>query len=281
MTLGSDGSCRSSMARPGGHSLRGRGVACARRGARRNGRRARRSAEVQRAGDATWSPLAVGDPVLLGDQLRTPADAKLLIVMREESALTLGPGSQLVITEQVLAPAAVVALPAPARHHQGGRHGALRRAASALRGGDAYRDRRRARHQLHRRVRLEAGGDPGGRHREHHPRTWSARVRRAPARSTSGPVMATRVRRGSRPMRPAALPEAAVRSAQGRHRAHGRGGGCRGDAAIDWTRAGPSAEASVPSRPRSGPSISRLQAARAEAAAPAAAHRSRPVRAGT
>ena len=109
--------------------------------------------EVQRAGDATWSPLAVGDPVQLGDQLRTPADGKLLIVMRENSALTLGPGSQLVITEQVLAPAASSRFQLLLGYHQSGRHGALRRAASALRSRDAYGDRRRAWHELHRRVR--------------------------------------------------------------------------------------------------------------------------------
>lgn len=64
-------------------------------------------AEVQRAGETTWTPIAVGDGVLLGDQLRTLPDGRLRIVLREDSSLTLAPGSQLVVTEQVLAPATV------------------------------------------------------------------------------------------------------------------------------------------------------------------------------
>jgi hypothetical protein len=64
-------------------------------------------AEVQHAGEAAWGPLAIGTPVLLGDHLRTLADGKLRVVLREDSALTLGPGSQLAITEQVVAPATV------------------------------------------------------------------------------------------------------------------------------------------------------------------------------
>src|SRR5262249_39649655 len=54
-----------------------------------------------------WSPLAQGDPILLGDQLRTRPDSKLRVTLREDSVLTLAPGSQLSVTEQVVAPAAV------------------------------------------------------------------------------------------------------------------------------------------------------------------------------
>ncbi len=63
--------------------------------------------EVQRQGETAWSPLRVGDGVRVGDQLRTLADGRMRIVLREESSLTLAPGSQLVITEQMLAPATV------------------------------------------------------------------------------------------------------------------------------------------------------------------------------
>src|SRR5262245_57602594 len=64
-------------------------------------------AEVLHAGASAWTPLAAGDPVLLGDQLRTRPDAKVRITLREDSVLTLAPGSQLEVTEQVVAPAAV------------------------------------------------------------------------------------------------------------------------------------------------------------------------------
>jgi hypothetical protein len=49
----------------------------------------------------------VGDPVLLGDQVRTPANGKVRLVLREDSALHLAPSSQLVIDEQLLAPTTV------------------------------------------------------------------------------------------------------------------------------------------------------------------------------
>src|SRR5262245_45861153 len=62
-------------------------------------------AEVLHAGASAWTPLAVGDPILLGDQLRTRPDAKLRIALREDSVLTLAPGSELAVTEQVIAPA--------------------------------------------------------------------------------------------------------------------------------------------------------------------------------
>jgi len=64
-------------------------------------------AEVLHAGASTWSPLAEGDPVALGDQLRTRQDSKLQVTLREESVLTMAPASQLAITQQVVAPAAV------------------------------------------------------------------------------------------------------------------------------------------------------------------------------
>lgn len=59
-------------------------------------------AEVLRAGTAEWAPLKAGDAVLLGDQLRTPADSKLKLVFRDDSVLTLAPNSLLAVDEQVL-----------------------------------------------------------------------------------------------------------------------------------------------------------------------------------
>src|SRR5262249_34070086 len=64
-------------------------------------------AEVMHSGASTWSPLQEGDPVALGDQLRTRQDSKLRVALREDSGLTLAPASQLTITEQVVAPAPV------------------------------------------------------------------------------------------------------------------------------------------------------------------------------
>src|SRR5262249_17134920 len=65
------------------------------------------AAEVLHPGAGAWSPVAAGDPVLLGDQLRTRTDSKLQVTLREDSVLTLAPGSQLTITEQAVAPATV------------------------------------------------------------------------------------------------------------------------------------------------------------------------------
>ncbi|HXJ36887.1 MAG TPA: FecR family protein [Candidatus Eisenbacteria bacterium] len=64
-------------------------------------------AEVQHAGEGEWAPLSKGDGVLLGDRLRTGTDGKLRIVMREDSELTLGPSSQIEVTEQVTGAATV------------------------------------------------------------------------------------------------------------------------------------------------------------------------------
>jgi hypothetical protein len=64
-------------------------------------------AEVLHAGASASAPLAQGDPILLGDQLRTRPDAKLRVTLREGSVLTLAPDSQLMVTEQVVAPASV------------------------------------------------------------------------------------------------------------------------------------------------------------------------------
>jgi hypothetical protein len=64
-------------------------------------------AEVLHPGASALVPLAQGDPILLGDQLRTRPDAKVRVTLREGSVLTLAPDSQLMITEQVVTPASV------------------------------------------------------------------------------------------------------------------------------------------------------------------------------
>ena len=61
-------------------------------------------AEVLHAGTSTWSPLVEGAPVLLKDQLRTKADGKIRVELRGDSVLQVAPGTQLEVTEQMLAP---------------------------------------------------------------------------------------------------------------------------------------------------------------------------------
>lgn len=65
------------------------------------------SAEVRRGDAGAWTAVASGSPVLLGDHLRTLADSKLRVVLREDSVLTLAANSELAVTEQVIAPAPV------------------------------------------------------------------------------------------------------------------------------------------------------------------------------
>jgi hypothetical protein len=64
------------------------------------------NAEVLHPG-AAWTPLGVGDPVKVGDQLRTQADAKLKVVFQDDSVLTVGPASTLAVTEQTVGAAPV------------------------------------------------------------------------------------------------------------------------------------------------------------------------------
>jgi hypothetical protein len=64
-------------------------------------------AEVRHRGGTMWETLAGGAPVLLGDQVRTLADGKLKIVLREDSVMTLASNSELEITEQIVAPVPV------------------------------------------------------------------------------------------------------------------------------------------------------------------------------
>lgn len=64
-------------------------------------------AEVRRADATAWVPLAAGASVLVGDHIRTLAGSKVKVVLREDSVMALAPGSELVITEQLVAPAPV------------------------------------------------------------------------------------------------------------------------------------------------------------------------------
>jgi hypothetical protein len=61
-------------------------------------------AEVLHQGTTGWAPLAAGDPVFVGDQVRTLADSKLKLVFREDSVLSLAASSTLTVTEQTVAP---------------------------------------------------------------------------------------------------------------------------------------------------------------------------------
>jgi len=64
-------------------------------------------AEVLHPEATAWAPLAAGDVVRSGFQLRTLAESKLKVLLEDESVLTLGPSSQLTVEEQTLAPASV------------------------------------------------------------------------------------------------------------------------------------------------------------------------------
>src|SRR6185503_4541970 len=63
-------------------------------------------AEILRIGTAAWTPLKPGDAVQLGDQVRTAAASKLKLLFRDESVVTLAPGSTLKVDEQVVGTAA-------------------------------------------------------------------------------------------------------------------------------------------------------------------------------
>jgi hypothetical protein len=65
-------------------------------------------AEALHTGVTTWAPLAVGDAVLIGDQVRTLQESKLKLLFRDQSLFTLAPSSTLTVTEQVAGAAAPV-----------------------------------------------------------------------------------------------------------------------------------------------------------------------------
>src|SRR5262245_58490702 len=171
-------------------------------------------AEVLHAGTSAWTPLGEKAPVLLGDQLRTQAGAKLRVVLREDSVLQLGPGSQLAITEQLLAPTVssrFELLFGTLRAIVTERYSQLRgqfevetpTAIAGVRGTSFIAQYDPAAEET-----LVVGIE----------RVTQVR-QRADAAGVGevlvGPGMATRIRRGRRPLAPAPFPEAQLRSLRG------------------------------------------------------------------
>jgi ferric-dicitrate binding protein FerR (iron transport regulator) len=186
-------------------------------------------AEVLHAGASTWTALADGAPVLLGDQLRTQADAKLRVVLRGDSMLQVAPSSQLAVTEQLLAPTEVSrfellfgtlqAIVSERYAELRGRFEVETPTAIAGVRGTAFI----ARYDPVEEETLVLGVE---------------RVTQVRARSDRpgvgevlvGPGMATRVRRGGRPLAPEPLPEAQIRALRGAtnlRRGPGRGASSR------------------------------------------------------
>ncbi len=60
-------------------------------------------AEALHRGVSDWATIAGGDPVLMGDRLRTQPASRLKLLLRDDSVLTLGPASELSVDEQVVA----------------------------------------------------------------------------------------------------------------------------------------------------------------------------------
>jgi hypothetical protein len=56
-------------------------------------------AEAQAGGQATWRALAAGNDVFVGERLRTGESSRLKLLMRDDSVLTLGPKSELVVDQ--------------------------------------------------------------------------------------------------------------------------------------------------------------------------------------
>ena len=190
-------------------------------------------AEVLHGGAGTWSLLREGDPVALGDQLRTRQDSKLRVTLREDSVLTLAPASQLTITEQVVAPAAVsrfqlllgtIKAAVTERYSEPNARFevATPTAIAGVRG-----------------TSFLASYDPSQEETLVVGLLDVTRVRalvdtQGTAVVDLGPGLATRVRRGSRPLAPARLPEDQLRSLQSATELAGRAG--RGANRLDARR---------------------------------------------
>ena len=190
-------------------------------------------AEVMHSGASAWSPLQEGDPVALGDQLRTRQDSKMLVTLREDSVLTLAPASQLAITEQVVAPAAAsrfqlllgtIKAAVTQRYSEPNARFevATPTAIAGVRG-----------------TSFLASYDPSQEETLVVGLLDVTRVRAVvDTQGTSevnlGPGFATRVRRGSRPLAPALIPEEQLRSLQKATELGGRAG--RGANRLDARR---------------------------------------------
>ncbi len=169
-------------------------------------------AEVLHAGASTWTPLGDKAPVLLGDQLRTMAAAKLRVVLREDSVLQVGPSSQLEITEQLLAPTIVSrfqllfgtlrAIVTERYSQLQGRFEVETPTAIAGVRGTSFI----ARYDTAQEETLVVGLEDVTRVRGRTDGRGEVEV---------GPGMATRVRRGGRPVAPAPLPEAELQRLRG------------------------------------------------------------------
>ena len=59
-------------------------------------------AEARGGGQTTWRALALRSDVFVGEHLRTADASRLKLLMRDDSVITLGPKSELVIDEQVV-----------------------------------------------------------------------------------------------------------------------------------------------------------------------------------
>jgi hypothetical protein len=59
-------------------------------------------ADAQPGGQATWRPLATGKDVFVGERVRTAEASRVKLLMRDDSVLTLGPKSELVIDQLVV-----------------------------------------------------------------------------------------------------------------------------------------------------------------------------------
>ncbi len=171
-------------------------------------------AEVLHAGASSWTPLVEGAPVLLKDQLRTKADAKIRVELRGDSVLQVAPDTQLEVTEQMLAPTGASrfqllygTLRALVVERYSELHGRFEvetpTAIAGVRGTSFIARYDPAAEEtlvvgIERVTRVRASTDAAG--------VGEVEV---------GPGMETHVRRGSRPLAPRLAPEAELRTLQG------------------------------------------------------------------
>lgn len=78
--------------------------------------------QVQAERSGQWLPLKTGDRVLPGDRLQTGKDGQVAVTLRDDTLISAGPGSQLVIREFSFNPAT----------HEGGMVVSVLRGVSAM-----------------------------------------------------------------------------------------------------------------------------------------------------